>query len=48
MEKIKIKAFRVMQPFRSYICINNRTLQQSNLSYTWDIIYPMKEERIWM
>jgi hypothetical protein len=45
-EKTRVMAFREMEPIRSKICINNKTLKQQNTLITWDTTYPMKERKI--
>jgi hypothetical protein len=45
-EKTRVMAFRVMEPIRSKICVNNKTLKQQNTFNFWDTTYPMKERKI--
>jgi hypothetical protein len=47
-EKTRVMTFRGMEPIRSKICINNKTLKQQNTLITWDTTYPMKERKIWI
>jgi hypothetical protein len=44
--KTRVMAFRGMEPIRSKICINNKTLKQQNILIIWDTTYPMKERKI--
>jgi hypothetical protein len=45
-EKTRVMAFRGMEPIRSKICINNKTLKQQNTLNYWGTTYPMKERKI--
>jgi hypothetical protein len=45
-ERTRVVAFRGMEPIRSKISINNKTLNNKILLIIWDTIYPMKERKI--